>query len=181
VNLTTTESWKSPSGVTVTSESFTKVGTLPINQFLEPDTAESGIGIAPPFGGPDNEINNSGLGTFASLLVTNPVHAFTGTVSIDSLQAEEQARICSEPNATTFGGTTANCEVTALNGAVLQVLPTPPGYSAADPWIAVDVLLGDVKISDLDVALPVPESGTMALVLTGIAGLVLARRRGNLF
>jgi hypothetical protein len=182
IALTPLEHWISPSGLTVTSEGSSKTGSMPLNQFLVPfpgGSTESGIGIALPAGGSDHEINNAVAGgNFASLLVTNPLHAFTGTISIDSLQTGEQAEICAEPNATTFGGTPVNCEVTTLNGAVNQVLPLPAAYSAADPWLAVDALTGDVKISDLDVAVT-PEPGTVALFLTGTAGLVLARRRRN--
>src|SRR5262249_25075603 len=161
-----------------------------VEQFLDPlpfgGADQSGIGIAPPNGEADNEINNvtpvaitgSPSGNYVTMLVTNPNNLFTGTVSIDSLQTGEEARVCSEPNANTFGGTALNCENTVLNDGVHQVIPTPPGYSAADPWLAVEAVnepgvTSDVKISDLDVALSVPEPGTMALLLTGIAGLVL--------
>jgi hypothetical protein len=187
-----TEHWISPTGVTVTSESFAKNPTVTttVNQFLDPlpigGVAQSGIGIAPPQGGADNEINNvlptSALppfGNFVSLLVTNPGNAFNGTISIDSLQPGETAEVCAEATADAFGG--ANCVPTALNGPTNQVLGLPVAYSAADPFLAVDALglpgISDVKISDLDVK--IPEPGTVALVLTGIAGLVLARRRRN--
>ena len=63
-----------------------------------------------------------------------------------------------------------------------QVLPLPAAYSAALPWLAVDTfgsVFSDVKVENLDVAVSVPEPGTVALLLTGMAGLVLARRRRN--
>jgi hypothetical protein len=190
---TNTATWISPTGVTVTSESFPKNPTVTtaVNQFLEGRpfgaTTEAGIGIAPPNGGLDNEINNvlpssplPPFGNFVTLLVTSPKNTFTGTVSIDSLQPGELAEVCAEPNNHTFGG--ANCVQTMLNGTVNQVFGLPAAYSAADPWLAVDAVsnlpaISDVKIDDLDVALSVPEPGTVALLLTGIAGLVLARRR----
>jgi hypothetical protein len=194
---TNVATWKSTagSGLTVTSESSAKAGGVVVNQFLEPlpfgGTAQSGIGISPPFGESDNEINNvmplavPGLpsGNFVSLLVTNPIHAFgadAGTISIDSLQAGEVAEVCAEPDAHTFGG--ANCVASTLNGTVLQNLALPAGYSPADPWLAVDAItepgaVSDVKIDNLDVK--VPEPGSLALLLTGMAGLVLALRRRN--
>jgi hypothetical protein len=174
------EPWSGGTGpITVQSRGFLKSDGSPINQFIDPMTAanpdQSGIGIAPPTGGFDREIN---VLSYDTLLVTNPSHAFSGTISIDSLQPGETARVCAEPTQFVFGG--VNCQDSTLNGAVTQELTLPAGYSPANPWLAVDTfgsVLSDVKIEDLDVAVSVPEPGTVALLLTGIGGLFIARRR----
>jgi hypothetical protein len=49
---------------------------------------------------------------------------------------------------------------------------------AANPVIGITALTGDVLIaSSLDVALAVPEPGSIALLGTALVGLMLVRRR----
>jgi hypothetical protein len=182
VTLSPTEHWISPSGLTVTSEGFNKASPTPTptNLFLLPGPAsstEAGVGIA---GATDHEVDTTNYATF---LVTNPGNAFTGTISIDSLQSGppgEQAEVCAEHTATMVGGTPANCVDTLLGGTVHQVVSLPAAYSAADPWLAVDALSGNVKISDLDTAVT-PEPSTLALVVPGMLpfGLAYFRRRAT--
>ena len=56
-------------------------------------------------------------------------------------------------------------------------------FGGANPFLAVtgttgNGVIGDVKIEDFDVV-SVPESGTLALLLTGVAELTPARKRRN--
>jgi PEP-CTERM motif-containing protein len=186
--------WHSAITGNVTTESFLKLTGTPngTTQFVDAvDGDQSGLGITSQVGANifDNEITNFPIvRNGISILPVNPP-SHTGTISIDSLQTlpaplvgQETAEVCAEPTAGVFGG--LFCTSTALNGQVAQTIPLPPGFSATRPWLAVDAtgsVLSDVKIRDFDLAaVAVPEPATVALVLTGMVGLVLARRRRNL-
>jgi hypothetical protein len=190
--------WTSPVTGNVTTESFLKLGMTPggTTQFVETmgGPNQNGLGITSQVGANllDNEITNFGsVANFISLTPAN-TKSHTGTISIDSLQTlpsplvgQEEAEVCAEPVVGVFGG--ANCVKTTIGGAIAQTLPLPAAYTGpggADPVLAVDAIgsaLSDVKIRDFDLAaVAVPEPATVGLVLTGMIGLVLARRRRNL-
>lgn len=183
--------WQSAVTGNVTTQSFLINGNPNgLTQFVQAvgDPNESGLGITSQVGANlfDNEITNFPIvRNGISILALNPP-SHTGTISIDSLQllpaplvGQETAEVCAEPTAGVFGG--ANCVSTAVNGELAQTLPLPAAFSAALPWLAVDAtgsVLSDVKIRDFDLAAAVvPEPATVSLVLTGMVGLLFARRR----
>jgi hypothetical protein len=186
--------WSSSGTGFVTTQAFLNPSGNPdaLTQFVDlVDGGQSGLGITSQVGANilDNEITNFPI-VRNGISISPSSSSTKGTITIDSLQTlpaplvgQETAEVCAEPFAGVFGG--ANCVSTTL-GPVAQTIPLPAAYTGpggALPVLAVDAtgsLLSDVKIRDFDLVAVVPEPATIGLVLTGMVGLVLARKRRNL-
>jgi hypothetical protein len=184
--------WKAPITGPVRAAGFNVVGATPALLFVQGNkssSGENGLGIADLSGGPDHEISPLNLVDISTpaAMMGQIVNA---TLSVVSLQTGEAFKWCAQPTAGLLGTACATA-APIFGGTGPGAGPTeaivPVTFGGANPFLAVtgttvSGVIGDVKIEDFDVVpVSVPESGTLALLLTGIAGLVLARRRGNLF
>jgi len=182
--------WKAPITGPVTAAGFNVVGPTPANLFVEGNlapnsTGQSGLGIADPSGGPDHEIsplNMVDISTPAAMMG----QIVNATLSVDSLQTGEAFKWCAQPTAGLLGTACASAAPifggTGPDAGPLQAI-VPVTFGGANPFLAVtgttgNGVIGDVKIEDFDVV-SVPESGTLALLLTGVAELAPARKRRN--
>ena len=157
------------SGVSLTVNGFSGVGpgAPPNNLFIKTlGGGENGLGLS---GQTANEIQP---GTFIQL-DTSGLPAGLGTLSIQSVQAGEMFNVCLGDTSGTFGS--VNC----LPGTG----PFPPNDIATItfpfnvpglPFVDITAFNGDVLVGEVN---PAPEPGTLALLLTGAAGLALARKQ----
>jgi hypothetical protein len=166
----------------IVTEGFdrTPVGTpAPLLVEGSANLEQQGIGIVDATGLVDHEINNT------NLLDIFPGRFVNATFSIDSLQPGENFFFCKESTAGVIGvpggpGCSGDIVANGIPGPESWTSPSPVSFGdPSAPFLAIggDVVggvFGDVKVRDFDV---VPEPGTMALLLTGLAGLIVARRR----
>jgi hypothetical protein len=192
--------WNKPGSVTglVNASGFLSNGTLTPQGLLvdgsgiSSASAQDGIGISDLSGGLQHEINSTNmvdLSTPASL-AGQTVHAI---LSVDSLQhlpgfTAESFIWCAEPTAGivgTPGSARCSSPIFGSSGFQNELADVAVTFGGATPFLAVTGVtaggvIGDVKIEDLDIVpVSVPEPGTLALLLTGVAGLALARKRRN--
>ena len=168
------------SGFPLTVNGFNSLGpgTPSNNLFIKTaGPGETGIGLS---GQPQSEIQPN---TFIEL-DTRKLPAGTGTLSIGSVQSGESFKVCLGDTSGTFGS--ANCSP-VITG------PFPPNditslsvpfNQSTDPFVDItavgphDDLPDDVLLLNAtDEIPPVPEPSTLALLLTGAAGLGFARKQ----
>ena len=170
----TTLQYQTPAGLRVDTFGFDKPAT-PTNLYVkQAGVNETGLGLTSPSA--DHEIESTQFVTIDTSLL--PAGDTSGMLTLQSIQAGEQAEVCDEATNGVFGPQAGNtCETTAMvpPGGMTQTFSVV--FDPSHPWLAIDSLSGDVLIaSDFEVA-QVPEPATMALLLTGVAGLVLTRKR----
>ena len=170
----TTLQYMSPAGLRIDAFGFDKPAT-PTNLYVkQAGVNETGLGLTSPSA--DHEITSNQFITLDTGML--PAGDTSGMLTLQSIQAGEQAQVCDEATNGVFGSTGSNtCELTAIvpPGGMTQTLNVV--FNPSLPWLAITSVSGDVLIaSDFEVA-QVPEPATMALLLTGVAGLVLARKR----
>jgi hypothetical protein len=192
VPLSPTEDWISPSGLPVTTQSFDQAGT-PINQFLTPSpiggTAQSGLGIADAI---DHAI---AVGDFVDISTPASRAGSGGLAAVGMVgvfPGENLACAQSSPGPFAVPDPTARCVsigFTVIPEVVetqldlgpfefLTICPKGEVFCTTVSPSKVIPMTGAIKISTFDVV-PVPEPGALVLLLTGVAGLVLARKRRN--
>lgn len=158
------------SGVSLTVNGFSGLGPSapPNNLFIKTGGGgESGLGLSAQT---SNEIQP---GTFIQLN-TSGLPAGPGTISIGSVQAGESFNVCLGNTPGKFGS--VNCmpgtgpfppnDIATLTGVPFNI----PGY----PFVDITASTGDVLVGEVS---PAPEPSTLALLLTGAAGLALARKQ----
>jgi hypothetical protein len=166
--------YMSPGGLRVDTFGFDKAGPTATDLYVKQGGLnETGLGLTSPSA--DHEIESTQFVTIDTRML--PAGDTSGMLTLESIQAGEQARVCDEATNEVFGPQAGNtCELTALvpPGGMTQTFSVV--FNSSLPWLAIDSVSGDVLIaSDFEVS--VPEPATMALLLTGVAGLVLARKR----
>jgi hypothetical protein len=156
------------SGVSLTVNGFSGLGPSapPNNLFIKTEGGgESGLGLSAQTA---NEIQ---MGTFIQLN-TSGLPAGLGTISIGSVQDSEMFKVCLGDTSGTFGS--KDC----LSGtgpfppndiATISVPFNVPGF----PFVDITASNGDVLVGEIN---PAPEPSTLALLLTGAAGLAFARK-----
>jgi hypothetical protein len=164
--------YQTPAGLRLDAFGFDKPAT-PTNLYVKqggPD--ETGLGLTSPSA--DHEIESSQFITLDTRKL--PAGDTSGMLTLQSIQASEQAEVCDEATNGVFGPHAGNtCEMTAMGGAMTQTFNVV--FNPSLPWLAIDSINGDVLIaSDFEVAV-VPEPATIALLLTGVAGLILTQKR----
>jgi PEP-CTERM motif-containing protein len=170
----TTLQYQTPAGLRLDAFGFDKPAT-PTNLYVKQDGVdETGLGLTSPSS--DHEIESTQFITLDTRML--PASDISGMLTLQSIQAGEQAEICDEATNGVFGPHAGNtCELTAVvpPGGMTQTLNVV--FNGSLPWLAIDSINGDVLLaSDFEVV-PVPEPATMALLLTGVAGMVLTRKR----
>jgi len=162
------------SGVSLTASGFSS-GTpaSPMDLFVKiepPANGESGLGITDDAHG-NNEISSS---DYVSLDMKDLIAHGAGSVDlmINSVQTGEQFQVCSSASAAVLGA----CGPLMTSPTLMAVVPV--GLSGADPFVNVTAGAGDVLIfAGADAVIGVPEPASLALLATGLAGLILFRRR----
>lgn len=157
------------SGVSLTVNGFGSLGPSapPSNLFIKTlGGGESGLGLSA------QSANEVGPGTFIQL-DTSGLPRGLGTLSIGSVQATEGFNVCLGSTSGTFGS--LNCmpgtgPFPPNDIATLSVPFNTPGF----PFVDITASSGDVLVGDVN---PAPEPSTLALLLTGAAGLAVARKQ----
>ncbi len=162
------------SGFPLTVNGFSGLGPSapPNNLFVKTlGLGETGLGLSGP---PANEINP---GTFIQL-DTSGLPAGPGTISIGSVQAGESFKVCLGNTSGTFGS--VNCQAATGPFPPNDITPplTVPFNMPGDRFVDITAPTGDVLLlNGVGELNPTPEPSTLALLLTGAAGLAFARKQ----
>ncbi len=162
------------SGVSLTANGFSGLGpSAPSNNlFIKTAGAgETGVGLS---GQTANEIQP---GTFIQL-DTSGLPAGPGTISIGSLQTGQSFNVCLGDTSGKFGSVNCMSGTGPFPPNDIATLTGVPFNMPGDPFVDITAPTGDVLLLNATGEInPAPEPSTLALLLTGAAGLALARKQ----